>query len=793
MTEDQLVKLLDVLLVNLHYLPKVRAELFFPSMTQYELLQNIFGNLRDFLGLKVNGCVEHKAIEYVLLQLQLMAERVGHFYFVLLSYQLDKTDEKDENETDEEALIKEEISRVKEDLEHIRSFFRNVEQELHRDLWTRVLDVAYETEHAIKSILARDCGLEETEWIIRKLTSGPAGVDVISIVVDQEYNETKLLPIIFNLVIGLKERFNEDDIEDDVADQLWKELFEKRYLVVLDDMWDTVTWDELTRPLYIISSEFQKGNRVILTSRKKEVALHRKRTWSHFKKGKKEALWIEALNNLSSFIFKDEEEVMKDEDFAISSLKDLWSKEGLVEPTDLKSVEEVTEVYVDELISSSLVIVRGGSEQSCQIHDLVHDFCSIKARKEKMFDLMSSVVLSSSSSSDMMLHQRTTIYDEDIHSDNSSFFGPEKRNLCANLDICMLAHLRSLRIAMKAKVLPPFSNLCNLETLVVDNGESNLLENLATLELLNLSCSVDSENVLERFPNLRALEFHMGCSAAKQIYFPRLDLLNKLERVYAIFKSFGPTHAHQFDFHLPLSLKKVKLHGLKLRSDALSGIGRSLPNLQKLELHCVIADESFPVFEELEYDCVLSLQRSQKSFGDIASLKSLSVCGSHQHKESALKIKEYVEEITGEDKLEQDQKILNQELQFATMVNQNAVVESGEASRITPSSLDYNRPLFLSPSDRHTKENCWMIIGYPQDYKAMKKFRHELVVGSRHLEESTLKIKEYVEENMGEDKLELWCCNGSGGRYCVVYAKHKKFWSTTITNQSGTSTDRKNG
>ncbi|KAM3236052.1 hypothetical protein P3L10_016089 [Capsicum annuum] len=178
------------------------------------------------------------------------------------------------------------------------------------------------------------------------------------------------------------------------------------------------------------------------------------------------------------------------------------------------------------------------------------------------------------------------------------------------------------------------------------------LENLATLELLNLSCSVDSENVLERFPNLRALEFHMGCSAAKQIYFPRLDLLNKLERVYAIFKSFGPTHAHQFDFHLPLSLKKVKLHGLKLRSDALSGIGRSLPNLQKLELHCVIADESFPVFEELEYDCVLSLQRSQKSFGDIASLKSLSVCGSHQHKESALKIKEYVEEITGEDKLE---------------------------------------------------------------------------------------------------------------------------------------------
>ncbi|KAF3621646.1 putative ubiquitin carboxyl-terminal hydrolase 20-like [Capsicum annuum] len=83
MTEDQLVELLDSLLVNLHYLPK-----------------NVFGNLRDFHGLKVNGCIEHKAIEYVLPQFQLMAERVRHFCFALLSYELDNTDEKDEDETD---------------------------------------------------------------------------------------------------------------------------------------------------------------------------------------------------------------------------------------------------------------------------------------------------------------------------------------------------------------------------------------------------------------------------------------------------------------------------------------------------------------------------------------------------------------------------------------------------------------------------------------------------------------------------------------------------------------------
>ncbi|PHT49085.1 hypothetical protein CQW23_13293 [Capsicum baccatum] len=48
MTEDQLVELLDALLVNLHYIAKVRAELLLPSRTQYELLQNVFRNLRDF-------------------------------------------------------------------------------------------------------------------------------------------------------------------------------------------------------------------------------------------------------------------------------------------------------------------------------------------------------------------------------------------------------------------------------------------------------------------------------------------------------------------------------------------------------------------------------------------------------------------------------------------------------------------------------------------------------------------------------------------------------------------------
>ncbi|KAF3681866.1 hypothetical protein FXO37_02658 [Capsicum annuum] len=102
--------------------------------------------------------------------------------------------------------------------------------------------------------------------------------------VDQEHNEKKLLQKIFNQVIGSKEIFSEDGIDDNIANNLRKQLFGKSGVIS--------------------------------------------------KMEKKEALQLEVLNNMSSFIFKDEEE----------------SAKGLMEQPELK-------VYVDELISSSLVVV----------------------------------------------------------------------------------------------------------------------------------------------------------------------------------------------------------------------------------------------------------------------------------------------------------------------------------------------------------------------------------------------------------------------------------------------------
>ncbi|KAK4717511.1 hypothetical protein R3W88_015849 [Solanum pinnatisectum] len=70
---------LDFLLLNLYHLSKHRAEKMFPGVTQFEVLQNVCGNIRDFHGLIVNGCIKHDMVENVLSLFQLMAERVGHF------------------------------------------------------------------------------------------------------------------------------------------------------------------------------------------------------------------------------------------------------------------------------------------------------------------------------------------------------------------------------------------------------------------------------------------------------------------------------------------------------------------------------------------------------------------------------------------------------------------------------------------------------------------------------------------------------------------------------------------
>ncbi|PHT44569.1 hypothetical protein CQW23_13727 [Capsicum baccatum] len=82
MTDEQL----NFLLLNLHFLSMYPAEKIFPLVTQYEILQSLCVNVRDFHGLILNGYVACEIVEYVLPQFQLMDERVGLLFWNSRTY-----------------------------------------------------------------------------------------------------------------------------------------------------------------------------------------------------------------------------------------------------------------------------------------------------------------------------------------------------------------------------------------------------------------------------------------------------------------------------------------------------------------------------------------------------------------------------------------------------------------------------------------------------------------------------------------------------------------------------------
>ncbi|KAH0678487.1 hypothetical protein KY284_019572 [Solanum tuberosum] len=117
-------------------------------------------------------------------------------------------------------------------------------------------------------------GLGKTT-LARKLYNSP---DIVSsfptrawICVSQEYNTMDLLRNIIKSVQGrtketldLLERMTEGDLEIYLRDL----LKERKYLVVVDDVWQKEAWDSLKRAF----PDSKNGSRVIITTRKEDVA-----------------------------------------------------------------------------------------------------------------------------------------------------------------------------------------------------------------------------------------------------------------------------------------------------------------------------------------------------------------------------------------------------------------------------------------------------------------------------------------------------------------------------------------
>jgi hypothetical protein len=93
------------------------------------------------------------------------------------------------------------------------------------------------------------------------------------VTVSQKFKGVDLLKDIMKQIEEVKDESIDQMQEYEVARKIYEFLLTKRYLVVLDDVWEEDTWGQINRMVTAFPDE-NNGSRVLLTTRKEKVATH---------------------------------------------------------------------------------------------------------------------------------------------------------------------------------------------------------------------------------------------------------------------------------------------------------------------------------------------------------------------------------------------------------------------------------------------------------------------------------------------------------------------------------------
>ncbi|KAL2532859.1 Disease resistance protein RPP8 [Abeliophyllum distichum] len=385
---------------------------------------------------------------------------------------------------------------------------------------------------------------------------------------------------------------------------------------------------------------------------------------------KKESLWQKVAGSLSTHISKDNNKCMdilelsykhlpvhlkpcflyfgvfqEDMEIPVRKLIALWISEGFIEKRERKSLEDVAEEYLMDLIGRSLVLVAkrrsNGQVKACNMHDLLRDMC-LKMAKEENFLKVIQDQLSICEKNHVSIHFYSNpsymrpsglhVRPQLGHSlDPSTFMCCSTKllrvfNISASdskyydlIGIRLLVHLKYLAVSHTPSSI---ASLHNLEFLLVDNKEvaqiPEILLNMVKLRYLhfsggaqfNESCHMrvskdesflmnnlqnvsllfiyeeNDEKILRYSPHLRRLKcaFKVIWDSSKRQYrYPNLNFLNQLESLSVYFHRSYVTNTVHGLISFPANLKKLTLRKFDLSPEQMSIIGR-LQNLEILKL-----------------------------------------------------------------------------------------------------------------------------------------------------------------------------------------------------------------
>ncbi|KAM3298555.1 hypothetical protein ACQJBY_040163 [Aegilops geniculata] len=162
---------------------------------------------------------------------------------------------------------------------------------VHQNSEDDVVMVGFQDEH--NEIVEKLVGNEKMLRAVSILAMGGAGKTTLArkvytsskvkehfntvawVTVSQTFKGIELLKDIMKQIIEDKDGCREIDKMDEyqVGKMIHDFLLQKRYLVVLDDVWETYTWEQLNTTVKAFP-DARNGSRVLLTTRKEDVANH---------------------------------------------------------------------------------------------------------------------------------------------------------------------------------------------------------------------------------------------------------------------------------------------------------------------------------------------------------------------------------------------------------------------------------------------------------------------------------------------------------------------------------------